>query len=153
MPLGQAPYGSRQPPGDDEPPQDPRLRGDRRVGQGRWIFLAGTAVLLAFVAARVNGTRASDRKHTGPVGAGPCLTDRSCASGWHCYVVPKDDPFAVEGECSQGCADDLQCPSQHRCEKVSVGEKGPLVLPLNARGATAEQTGVCRSCAGDCARQ
>ena len=146
MPLGQAPYGSRQTPPDEEPPEDPRIRGDRLVSQGRWVLFAGVAVMLAFMMART-GTRASDKKEGGYARAGPCLTDRSCAQGWRCYVIPKDDPFAVEGECSQVCEDDLQCPGQYRCEKVFDAEKGPLVVPAGARGATEKTSGVCRSIA------
>lgn len=146
MPLGQAPFGSRQTPRDEEPPEDPRGRGDRLVSQGRWIFFVGTAAILAFLVARGTGTRSSDRKEGGFARAGPCLTDRSCAQGWRCYVVPKDDPFAVEGECAQVCEGDLQCPSQHRCETVFDAEKGPLVVPKGARGATGKSTGVCRPC-------
>ena len=146
MPLGQAPYGSRQEPPGQEPPEDPRQRGDRLVARGRWIFFMGTAVLLAFVAARGAG-RGADRSAHGPQGPNPCLTDKSCAAGWRCYAIPKDDPFVVEGQCAQACEDSLQCPSHFQCEKVAVA-KGQVV-PLGARGATAEQLGVCRQCGPD----
>lgn len=146
MPLGQAPFGSRQTPRDEEPPGDPR---QRPVNTGRWLLFAGAAVLLAFAFARGGTGRAADRKQAGAPGPSPCLTNRSCAEHWACYVVPKDDPFAAEGECSQVCESDLQCPAQHRCEQVAVGEKGPLVVPIGARGATAETTGVCRHCGPD----
>lgn len=154
MPLGQAPYGSRQTPRDEEPPEDPDQRGNRPAMPGRWLLFASAAVLLAFMLAR-GGRSAADRKAAaGVAGPSPCLTNRSCAEHWYCYVVPKDDPFAVEGECSQVCESDLQCPAKYRCEKVAVGEKGPLVVPIGARGATAETTGVCRACGPDgCAPQ
>jgi len=146
MPLGQAPFGSRQTPPDEEPPQDPRARGDRLVSQGRWIFLMGSAVLLAFVAARgMGGGKTGDRAEGGFARPGPCLTDRSCAKGWRCFVLPKDDPFVTEGECAQVCESSLQCPQHYECLKVSV-VKGPFVVPEGARGATAETTGVCRAC-------
>jgi hypothetical protein len=108
----------------------------------------GSAVLLAFVAARGTGRSSADRNAHGPTGPNPCLTDRSCAQGWRCYAIPKDDPFAVEGECTQQCEDSLQCPAHFSCVKVSVA-KGPQVVPEGARGATGELTGVCRPCGPD----
>ncbi len=144
MPLGQAPFGSRQTPPDDEPPEDPRARGDRLVRQGRWIFFMGSAVMLAFIAARGFG-RSNNRAEGGFARPGPCLTDRSCAQGWRCFVIPKDDPFATEGECAQVCDGSLQCPKDYECKAVAIA-KGPLVVPVGARGALPETTGVCRSC-------
>ena len=143
MPLGQAPYGSRQsPPG--EPPPDPD-RGSRRVGYGSRIFLIGAGAMILLMWLRGSYGRGYETNPHGPAGPNPCLTDRSCAEGWRCYAVPKDDPFTVEGQCAQVCESDLQCPAHFRCERVAA-TKGKQVVPETARGAGAEKLGVCRAC-------
>ncbi|MBL8954035.1 MAG: hypothetical protein JNK82_24880 [Myxococcaceae bacterium] len=144
MPLGQAPFGSRQ-PGREPPDDDPSPSSGRFPSLSRSFFVVGFIALLAYLAAMASrGTVAE--KQSGPPKAGPCLTNRSCAEGWRCFVVPKDDPFAVEGECSQPCEGSLQCPEQFECKQVAVSSSGPLVVPVGARGATAEVSGVCRPC-------
>ena len=151
MPLGQAPYGSRTPSQPDEPGDDdrrPREGSARRPPAFRWLFLISFVALLAYFAAMA--TRGVSKSREGGV-AGPaeCLTDRSCAEGWRCYAVPKDDPFAVSGVCTQQCEGDLQCPAHFRCESVAA-TKDRQVVPIGARGATETKVGVCRACEGDC---
>jgi hypothetical protein len=150
MPLGQAPYGSRSPP-DPEEGEGPKPPSGPPPGlRISWFLVIPLVALLAYLAAG-RGTRGPGHNEDGPTGVHECLTHRSCAADWRCYAVPKDDPFAVPGICAQLCEGDLQCPSQHRCEEVAVG-KGQVV-PLGARGATAERAHVCRPCDGPCRPQ
>ena len=134
MPLGQAPYGSRQQPSSEPPEDDPRARGEGYARFGRQLFFIGGGVLLLLLVLRGGLFRGNDKNPHGPLGPSPCLTDRSCADGWRCFVQPKDDPFATEGVCAQGCQGDLQCPAHYRCEPAFV-TKGKQVVPAGARGA------------------
>lgn len=146
MPLGQAPYGSRTPAGRDEPPDgDPRPGPGRFGGAGRWMFSIAFIALLAYFAALASRSGVKGPARAGGV-AGPseCLTDRSCAEGWRCFAIPKDDPFAVTGRCAQACEGDLQCPAHFACQQVAVGDH--QVVPLGARGAKPETLGVCQPC-------
>jgi hypothetical protein len=148
MPLGQAPFGSREPAGPDEPPEqrDPRFSSGGRLGVSRWLFLVAFVAMLAYFAALASraGARVSDRAPGALAGPSECITDRSCGEGWRCYAVPKDDPFVVTGRCAQVCEGDLQCPPHFRCESVALGDH--QVVPLGSRGATAARLGVCQPC-------
>ncbi|MBK7864678.1 MAG: hypothetical protein IPJ65_39950 [Archangiaceae bacterium] len=152
MPLGQTPFGSRPPTGPDEGP-DPEGgpgSGSRRFpGVSRWLLMIGFIAMLAYMAALASrqGSRASDGRAGAAAGPSECITDRSCAEGWRCYAVPKDDPFVVTGVCVQLCEGDLQCPPHFRCEPVAAGDH--QVVPVGARGAHGAPLGACRPCSDD----
>lgn len=151
MPLGQAPYGSRQTPRDPDG-EDSRDSGGKspggRPGGFSWILWIPIVAMVAFVAA--NWGKSGKATPRGVAGPTECLTDKSCGAGSRCFAVPKDDPFVVVGECAQACEGDLQCPARHRCEDVAVGKSN--VVPLDARGATAERAKICRPFTGDASR-
>lgn len=139
MPLGQAPFGTRT-PSAPEPPQQPQPARPSRFGPLIWIMLGGLVVASVFTMRRGDKKPISDTTE--------CLTDRACGAGWRCFAVPKDDGFAVTGVCSQVCESDLQCATHFRCDEVAVGSD--QVVPIGARGGTAEHAHVCRPCGGAC---
>src|SRR4051812_28366964 len=118
MPLGQAPFGTREPGDGPRAPKSPFRLSDPRG----WLLWVAVAALLALVLAR-RGDKGSKFSLAGNL-AGPseCITHRSCAEGWRCFAVPKDDPFVVTGVCAQVCESALQCPGHYRCEQVAANK-------------------------------
>src|SRR5437762_14107558 len=98
MPLGQAPYGSREPPSPEEKPPPSSLRGF--PGWSRYIFvLLAVGWVVALIATR------GEKKPSAIGDTTECFADKACGDGWRCFAVPKDDRFAVSGVCSHVCED------------------------------------------------
>jgi hypothetical protein len=104
----------------------------------RWVYWVLASLLVGVTAWQMrSGEKKATDDHT------ECLTDRSCGAGWHCFAVPKDDPFAVTGVCSHECTDDTQCSAPLKCTEVAATADSQVV-PLNAKGAGAQRLHVCR---------
>jgi Dickkopf N-terminal cysteine-rich region len=69
-----------------------------------------------------------------------CFAHRDCAKGEFCAVEPKGDGFATQGQCSEPCTDDEQCPNGWRCLVLVESAEGVLT----PRG-TGERRRVCRA--------